>query len=318
VQKFCRSFWRSARNKLAAFGVACFLLGASTLSANTVVPIPGGAGKWYNGVSPNGNPSDAFWDNASRDGSGCNVGYWLDGVTTWGTLLGRCNNDGGISAQTSGYTVPGGPLSYYASTGSAAAPVGWELTASGTNTIQMEVEVAGWRNSNILGYYTYNSSGVMDAITAANVIFNGAVSANSGSSTKTLSFTDGQQFGFYICPKGDCSSGSIMYSGTQYGTSSTKSGKFALFSEDPTNPESLLNPDIRTYWVGVEDLKGSDSVEKWGDYNDLIFRASVIAPTGIPPISVAEPGFYSQFAVNLTGLLAALAFFYYRRQRAVQ
>jgi hypothetical protein len=99
----------------------------------------------------------------------------------------------------------------------------------------------------------------------------------------------------------------MFFSGDAYDpTGNPRSGKFALFSENPTNPTA--GSEIQTYWVGVEDLAGWDAVEGKGDYNDLIFRATVT--------SVPEPGFLTWIAVELSGALIGLWFIARRRRSA--
>ncbi len=290
-------------------GVALCLLVASNVFANTVTPRPSGGGQWHNGVYPNEKPRDAFWDNSSRDGSGCNVGYWLGGSDTWGDLLANCDNDGGISAYGSSFTGPG-PLDFYADINSARRPVGWDFVASGDNAIQMAVEVAGWRSSNILGYYTLDSgTRVYDA---SNVIFDGSVTPNQPAATKTLSLNAGVEFGCFLCsnvsPVGDCDRSSMLFNANSYANpfGTPTAGKFALFSEIPTDPGP--GSQILKYWVGVEDIAGLDFVERKGDFNDLIFSATVHT------VHVPEPGLFSLLAVNLLGLLIAVRFFYSRRR----
>jgi hypothetical protein len=285
------------------------LLMVAGLFANLVTPVPGGGGAWYGGVQPNDN-GNPFWDNASRDDSGliantgCNVGYFLSSSYSWGTLLSNCRNDGNVSANggtSSSYSGPG-PLSFLASNTSAATPVGFEFDSSGNNVIQMEVEIAGWRNTNVLGYYTYdNGSKVLHAI------FSGSAAANTASA-QTLALPQGTDFGFFLCSNATsiagCTASNILYSGTEYSGSNGASGKFALFSENPTNP--TMGSDIVTYWIGVEDLRGTDAVEGWGDYNDVIFRASVSR--------VPETGFLTWLLVELSGALICLRFFLHRRR----
>src|SRR4029079_12733440 len=92
-------------------------------------------------------------------------------------------------------------------------------------------------------------------------------------------------------------SSSYYLSGASVGSNPSTTltaGRFALFSEIPTNP-ALSGPgsDISKYWVGVEDrLYGNPAEGNWGDFNDMIFS--------VP--DVPEPGFYGVLALGLSAL----------------
>jgi hypothetical protein len=90
-------------------------------------------------------------------------------------------------------------------------------------------------------------------------------------------------------------------------TSGTTAGKFALFSELPQNPDP--DSDILKYWVGVEDTAGYDGTEKWGDFNDIIFSATV------KPVHVPEGSAQGQFAFQLI-VAGALCFYAAKRKYA--
>ena len=250
------------------------------LFANLVISVPSGAGVWSAGVAPDENNWDAFWDNRSRDGNRCNIGYWLRD-TNWSDANGpgnRCNNDLFV-ASTGG---PGTDLAFLRNTSGPNTPVGWRFQASGPQqATTLRLEVAGWRNSNTFGYGTYDSSG--NRITTE--LFNGPTSPNASAAVNVAA---GQEFFFYFCPNGDCTN--ILYSDTAYSSSDPRSGKFALFSEDPLSPTATSN--IHRYWIGVEDTAGSDGIEGWGDFNDFVITAYV----------VPEPGFYGLLAIGLSGL----------------
>jgi hypothetical protein len=264
-------------------------------------------------VTPNDNPSNAFWDNPSRDdpngtsAPGCNVGYWLGNAQTWGQLLSHCQNDGSISNKPSNFRGPG-PLDFYASSSSASRPVGWDFVASGDNIIDMTVEVAGWRTKNVLGLYTV--SGGTRQYNSSSVIYDGSATPGSPGS-KTLTLGTGVEFGFFLCANAStflgCNPSTMLFSGDVFNssTSTPRAGKFALFSENPTHPGP--SSDITKYWVGVEDLAGFDTVEGRGDYNDIIFSATVAPRT----IQVSEPGLYLTLAMD--SLLFFLFVFAYKK-----
>lgn len=279
------------------------------MNANTVDPNPDGAGAWYSGVSPNENSSDAFWDNASKDGSQCNVGYWLSGES-WSNLASRCANDGGVVAP--GGSGPGN-LSFFGSATSPSRPVGWDMTSSGDQTLQMTVEVAGYRGTNVLGYYTVDSNGVRSFNTGT-VIYNGSDGAGA---TETITIPPGTTFGFFVCSNAGsfagCNASNIMFSGSEYspqflGLTTPTAGKFALFSENPTNPNG--SSSISKYWVGVEDTAGLDATEHWGDYNDMIFSATVV------PVNTPEPLTSWIYGADMVGLLGICFIFTRRTRRA--
>lgn len=246
---------------------------------NLVVSVPGGTGAWYSWASADGitDGDDSFWDNASKDGTGCNVGFWL-ASNDWDTLGGSCSND----VFQAGDSGPG-KLDFFGNTSSANSPVGWQFQATGPNADQyvtLRLEVAGWKSSNEFGWVDKN--GVL------HTLFSGATNPQAQA---TISVAAGDAFGFYICPNGDCSAGNIMFSNTDYaGGANDRAGKFALFSEAPQHPSA--GSEIETYWIGVEDTLGNDPVEGWGDFNDILISATI----------VPEPGFYGLMGLGLAGI----------------
>lgn len=264
----------------------------SNVQADIVVSNPGGTGAWEAGVQPNQNNADAFWDNSSKDGAGCNVGYWLQ-AASWSQTTGigqRCSNDSFQNASTG----PQRPLSFFAGAdnpstpaagdGNGETPVGWELRASGPNTVQLRLEVAGWKAGNSFGYYFRDASNNYHY----QELFAGSVDPNASA---LIDVAAGDRFGFYLCPNGNCNA--RLYSGAAYNSSNGRSGKFALFSEIPVLPGP--GNAVRKYWVGVEDTAGSDSMEGWGDFNDLLISAT----------AVPEPGFVGLLFAGLAALLFA-------------
>lgn len=257
---------------LVALG-AIFALSAF---GNLVVSVPGGTGAWYSWTAADGitDGNDSFWDNASKDGTGCNVGYWLDSAD-WDTLGGSCGND----IFQSGDFGPG-KLDFFGNTSGANSPVGWQFQATSTpdpdQVVTLRLEVAGWRSSNSFGYWVGDTSN-------RTVLFTGSTSP---AATALIDVDPGDDFGFYICPAGDCSVGSIMFSNTAYNSTDPLSGKFALFSEVQDGNS------VSKYWIGVEDTLGNDPTEGWGDFNDILISATV----------VPEPGFYGLMGLGLAGL----------------
>jgi hypothetical protein len=254
--------------------------------ADLAIPRPDGAGSWYTGVSSDENGSDAFWDNRSLDGSQCNVGYWLQSQN-WqqaGGIGAQCGNDNFV-AGTSGPS--NAPLSFLAGASSPSNAVGWEMQSTGPTSTTLMLEVAGWRDTNEFGYYTYDQSNNK----VLTPLFSGSV--NPGSSAMINVASNGV-FGFYLCPNGACGSSNILFSGTGYSPTDANSGKFALFSENPNPPANTFPTALTTYWVGVEDTAGNNSTEKWGDFNDALIRVS----------AVPEPHYVGLLVLGLGAVIA--------------
>lgn len=282
----------------------CLALGlAASAAANTVVTTPAGAGKWYDlsSVTINETATDAFWDQSSLDGDGCNVGYWL-ASSNWGAV-GPC-----AGATYSGTSGPGvNNLSFLGDSSSAAQNVSWEFEASNSQSVTLLLEVAGNQGLNSLGYYTYDTNDTNGNV-EHHVLFAGPVAPGAAAATATITVGANENFGFFLCPAGVCgdATGALnsytnaYYSGSGLGSSSGV-GKFALFSEIPSSATDLNAPGatVTKYWVGVED-KPDNTGEGVGDFNDMLFTASV----------VPEPGFYAALALGLFGV-----FFYTWRRR---
>ena len=267
---------------LSAVGFS--LLGSMALYGNLVVPA--GTGTWNTAVTADSNNADAFWDNQSLDNGPCNVGYWLQSANWAANPAPQCDSE--VFSGTGG---PGAPLNFL-SGATANTPVGWEMQASGPNTMTLRLTVSAWSGNSIFGYYTYNGS---------NRVLGPQLFAGTGELgvTKDITVIKDQMFGFYICPNGNCAN--IMYSGDTYGSvADTKAGKFALFSEVPAAPTS----SVSEYWVGVEDQAGTIEREVWGDYNDILIKAT----------AVPEPGFISVLGLGLAGLAVQA---YRRKKQAV-
>jgi hypothetical protein len=270
-------------------GAVLALASLSALQAAIAVSNPNGTGQWYNGVAPSGSGANAFWDNGSLDGQGCNIGYWL-ASTDWNTLGASCNN-----ASWTG-NGPGANLAFFAGTASAATPVGWSITGTEAHALNLRLEVAGNRTSNAFGYLIKDAVG--NTVVGPIELFSGA--SAPGAFNQTIQLAAGQHLVFYLDPGGNTST--RIFSDTSYSSTDTKSGKFALFSEVPNNA-ALLNSGrggLSTYWVGVED--GNDqTAERWGDFQDFVVQVSV----------VPEPGFVALLSLGMGGLMFAA----YRRKR---
>jgi hypothetical protein len=270
-------------NRSASICIALLTLSVPTF-ANLVVAVPNGSGAWYQGVTAT-ESTGAFWDNKSKDGSNCNVGFWLQ-AGSWPL---NCANQ----ASSPFGTPPGQPLDYFAAAGSGSVgttAAGWLFTPSGPNNVTLRVEVAGNAGANEVGWYTADANG--NVVGNLNVLFSGSNNAPSFATINTAS-----NFGFYLCKggsvNGTCSASNLFLSGSaNNGASTPNAGKFALFAQSPVHPN--LNSQIQTYWMGIEDTPGDQgsNSEAWGDYNDLIIRATV----------VPEPGFYGVLAMGLSGL----------------
>jgi hypothetical protein len=284
------------------------LVGVVAASANSVIAVPSSPGGQWNTWTktdvvpaiPDGNPESistggAFWDNASKDSSlpdksGCNVGWWLSTTRAWGgsAVASRCTSDI-FNASTTGPDT----LSYYSSDVGKSTTVGWEMTAIGPiQPAILKLEVAGWRDENVFGWYDASNPSVLYPIFAGG--------ASPDPAGVTVAIAAGTQFGFYLCPKGNCDASAILKSGfsTVDGNSNglpdnDRSGKFALFSEVPPAPTTSTT----VFWVGVEDTRGNDGTEKWGDFNDMLIKMTV----------VPEPGFYGALALMMSGLYVVVS-----------
>lgn len=272
------------------------ILMATSLAAfgNMVIATPSGAsGWWYTGIAPDDNNVDAFWDNPSLDDPdspllpGCNIGYWLN-ATSWPATgcPGEFKQGGG---------GPGaGNWEFFADSSSAAKAVGWMMEVpanmSTEGYLDLQLEIAGNRGTNVFGWYTLDSSGNP----VQNQLYAGPASPNAGS-TVNFSVAAGTQFGFYITGEHG-----TFYSGSLVGTPQDpngSAGKLAIFRELDSSIEVL--PD--TFWIAAED-RATTVGENIGDYNDFVVKLTV----------VPEPGFYGLLAVGMSALFLAV-----RRRRQV-
>jgi hypothetical protein len=277
---------------------AAAIAGSVAAYGNLVISTPNNTdGKWFDGVPATGSlaTTGPFWDNPSNDATDqCNVGYWLQ-TANWGTLTCGGANDGSGG--------PGAPLDFFAdsSTSDGSKPVGWLMEANGgtQQATTLRVEVAGQASSNVLGWYTVSGN----TITNQGSVFTGG--QGPGAATD-ISIAPGTLFGFYLCPAGNCGTNlsNAFLSGTPVTDPAGKTGRFALFSEQPTAP-THPNSDITQYWVGVEDLQSPVAGENtYGDYNDMIFSVQV----------VPEPAFIGVLGIGLAGLALQT---YRRRKQSV-
>lgn len=244
------------------------------------------------GWTPNESGTE-FFSNKSVDNppgkTGCNVGYWL-ASNSWNTLASNCNNE----SFNPGDSGPG--TLAFLSGPTANTPTGFSFkNTSGKQEVQylnLRLEVSG-RNAqgaptdNIFGY-TLNG-------VDTDLFGQGINPTNAGN--VQLILNDGDTLSFYIRPAG---SATVKYrSETSYDPTNGRSGRFALFSEVPTNPVSLNTP-LSKYWIAVEDSPSGNAIEGLGDYNDFLVS-----------IAVPEPGFYLTLSGGMLAMLGAA----YRRRK---
>lgn len=285
--------------------LAVLLAASVSAFGNIVIANPAGSGSWYSVAAPDNNSADAFWDNRSKDGRSCNIGYWLNSAD-WDTHAAGCAND----EWRPGGAGPGlSNLEFFASSAGPSSPVGWLMQVTGDNAVTLQLEVAGNRNRNTFGYYTLSQvNGGWVVNTPMTQLFGGPDTPSTSPGAVTLSVAPGDYLGFYLCPlsglnvSGQCGTGnsnaflsSAAFDGNSIGTT----GKLALFREiNPVGPPAGIQ---KAFWIAAEDERNAGT-EGIGDYNDFVVRLTV----------VPEPGFYGVLAIGMSALFLAVR----RRRRA--
>lgn len=250
--------------RMMVAGVALLLLAAAAIA--DPINVSGSTGGWQAMPAPteSGKP---FWDNTSYDGKTMNVGYFL-------------TKTGGFASSSSSPNLATSNLNYWG-TGSGGFDPAEAFTTTPPNspvTTTLRLEVAGFANTNILGYY--------DA-TGDHQIFAGSAGAGAVATINAIG-----AFGLYITTQ----EGNTFRSdaGLYSTTSSDSYQHFAVFKE-------LDNSKL---WIGVEDLK----VNRDGSGSDKDFNDMVITLEAVP-----EPASVVSFAL---GSLAVGCYGAYRRRRA--
>jgi hypothetical protein len=221
---------------LGTMVVACGFL-TSLARADTLNVINGQFNTW----STPDESGNSFWANPSDDGSNCNIGFWL------ATGSANCSN----TAPGSGIPDPG-KYQFLSELNNADLAKDFYFTSDlNANAAILRVEVAGFRDSNVFGWYDANG---------LHQLFSGV--QNPGASAI---FNPSGDYGFYITSGAN----QTFYSG--------RNGiQFALFAIDPVSPALPGTPSLSSFYLGVED-KGpnSDPVSDY-DYNDMIVRISEV------------------------------------------
>ncbi len=188
-----------------------------------------------------------------------NVGFCMTGT-------GNC---------TTQLSPPPGAFPYWGtSTGAAVPTMYFQATNPGGSQAALQVEIAGYANINIFGWFAYNPT-TNSMIGAPQIIFSGPASAGA-----LATFTPTQYYGFFLQVG---MNGPIYYTVSGFNPSSDASAQhFVVFQG--TN---------QTFWIGAEDLSFT-STDK--DYNDMVVR---ITP-------VPEPGTLALFSTALIGVTGLL------------
>ena len=237
--------------------------------ADTVTTV--GAAQWNTWSSATGVRTAGFWDGASDDGTTCNLGFWLTGTN------GSCAFVSG-----SGFVGPRpGALPFLSAAGSPQTPIPFTVNpVGGTRTVTLRLEVAGFRDINVFGYYLLSNPGVLVPLFAG-----------SDLPGTTASFTPAGPFAFYLQ-----NPGGVFRSQTNL--------NFALFSQDPASP--TLASNLLHYWVGVEDkpvpagpyttpfLPNVDA-----DYNDALISMQVAPPDTGRGCTLTQGGYKNHFNSKL-------------------
>jgi len=138
-----------------------------------------------------------YWDGASSDGSGKNVGYWL-------------TNSGAFSG-----TAGPGAIPYWGFSTGAADTNFYFTSSGGTNLAALQIEIAGNAGSNKFGWYELSNGNI-----ATHLLFDGPAGAGA-----TATFAPTGNYGFYL---ETANNGTFYTQSTLYG-SDKGNQHFALF-----------------------------------------------------------------------------------------
>lgn len=204
--------------------ILCAILAGLLITPNVFADtIQGTAGYgWQNWVSGNLNENGApYWDNASKDGSQKNIGYYL-------------TNSGFFSASTAGPgAIPfwGGGYNSGLDSGGAADPSFYFKNPALYSTASFKLEIAGNAAFNSFGYYNKSDPGTLHTIFAG-VDTPGVPDVN---------FSPTGDYGFYIKVNGE------FFTTENGGAPGFQ--HFAVFSEGSS------------YWIGMEDFHGGSDFD---------------------------------------------------------
>ena len=171
------------RSKVLGILVIGLCLLSSAALADTVV----GSGTFQSGWSTSNNNGSTYFNHASWDGNGMNVGFCIAGG-------GSCNYSG----------QPNSVLPVFAGP-NFSSPGAFSLNPAGSSSAQLMTEVAGLSGTNEFGWYLIGS----DPTNAANrnALFLGPQSAGA-----VTNFAPSGAYGFYIM-----AGGSTLYTSSLFG-----------------------------------------------------------------------------------------------------
>jgi hypothetical protein len=241
---------------------------------STAEPVP--VNYTWNPVAPPTEGGNPYWDQASLDGANLNVGYFLTGTGGYAGAPAGANSPG-----LSGLTWYGDPTKV--GQVQAAPALGGYPSSPGElikATLQLTLS-ANW-SVNELGWYALSNPSTL------NPLFKGGSGYGTGGPQETA-FVPTEAFGLYVK--------------TPTGTYYTDSSLNPLGERQSQHFAMFVGPD-GTYYFGVEDGRRNNRVERWGDYNDVVFSLGRAAPPpGAAPEDTPEPATF--LLLGVAGLGAA-------------
>lgn len=242
-------------------------------SADTIVW--GGAGGWTTGWNAN-NDGVEYWDNVSKDGAGCNIGFYLSGN------LGTCNNnDGAVASPNLDPNVHG-----YLSNANLPISDIW-VQSAGDMLAGLLLEVAGYRNVNEFGYYKKGSTDPNDRV----MLFSGADAPSATAAFNPFADKGWTDYGFYLTSGFEI--GGVFQ--TYFSESSLNSG-----TEQGLQHFVFFQGPGGKYYIGIEDRPISPAIQPDfdRDYNDMVIRFN--------QKPVPEPTTTALFGLGLLGAVGVI------------
>jgi hypothetical protein len=222
----------------------CTALLAVTARADIILsPEPG---QFYGGWTAAEN-GPQFWNRHSWDGNACGIGFFLAGNMS--------RNCGYLQGDpTSG---PSAALEYLASaTDPNSALTDFVFGDSAGGVVTLQLELAAWSNSNVLGIYLRAPDGTIESTQA---LFSGP----DHPPESVVFETNGRGFGFFITNP----QGRTFYTESRLNPPADRGVQhFAVFRQSPAGAGDLR---VSSYWLGVEDLSGGPGNSD-RDFNDLV------------------------------------------------